>query len=160
MTKKLIVLCVILAGASSLVGQTAPPKVLSIRDQVNKALGGKVIRVEANAAYPESSPTQRLTLIVDKNGVRSRAYMDYMFEGELKIVHRRLYGANNAVLWSLSTETMVEADSPYDRTTCVKECYVSCSGTGNRDKRRRCLAVCIGSCDLIFRYPTPTDQIK
>jgi hypothetical protein len=159
MTKKLIVLCVILAGASSLVGQTAPPKALTIRDQVNKALGGRVIRVEPNPAYPESSPTQRVTLIVEKNGIQSRAYMDYTFEGELKIVHRRLYGSNNAVLWSLNTESF-EAEPVPDRTTCVKQCLRSCSGLGSREKRRKCLAVCIGSCDLIFTYPFPTEQIK
>jgi hypothetical protein len=156
-----LALGVSLAGVFPAAGQTAPPKALSVRDQVNKALGGKVIRVAYNPAYPASSPTQRLTLTVDRNGIQSSAYMDYTVEGDLKVIHRRLYGTNQAVLWSLATPT-VEAEPTigYDKRQCVLECQLDCRTLPDPKAKRGCLVVCLGSCDLIFDYPRSSGPIK
>jgi hypothetical protein len=156
-----ILLGMTLAWTSFLSGQTAPPKALSVRDQVNKALGGKVIRVAYNPAYPASSPTQRLTLTVDRNGAQSTAYIDYTVEGDLKVVHRRLYGGNNAVLWSLASPA-VEAEPTvgYDKRQCYIDCQLDCRTLPDPKMKRGCLVVCLGSCDLIFDYPRSSGPIK
>jgi hypothetical protein len=148
MTKKLIVLCVILAGASSLVGQTAPPKALTIRDQVYKALGGKVIRAEISPAFPENSLVQRIDLTVDRNGVTSRAYIEYFIDEKLNILQRKLYGSDNRVLWSATAPTMTEQERIEGWGKCIDECRRVYNRQTRRSRAR--YALCALACDQIF----------
>lgn len=164
MTNKPVLVCLVLVLALMLalpiLAQAPVKKPLSIRDQVNQALGGKVVRVEENAAYPEDSLVQRITLIVEKNGTQTRASMDYRFDKTSKIVERRLYGPDNRVLWSLNTVaqmTTAERDEGYNR--CIDECERSCGGR-RRNKRLKCLAVCGGSCELLYYYDAYGNPLK
>jgi hypothetical protein len=153
MLKKAMVLISVLWSAQ-LFGQLPIKTASSIRDQVNQALGGRVIGVEANYSYSEKSPTQRVGLVVDKNGVRSKTYMDYTFDENLKILHRRLYGSNNAVIWSLAAPSMLTDPSPKDPyVRCLMECAARCARLP-QEQRYRCQVLCVGVCDLTNPVPT------
>jgi hypothetical protein len=163
MTKKPVLVCLVLVLALTLVlsvmAQAPTKKPSSIRDRVNQALGGKVIRVEENKAYPEESLVQRVTLIVEKSGAQTRAYMDYRFDKTGKIVERRLYGSDNRVLWSLdvvASMTQEERDEGYRK--CIDGCERSC--IGRRRPRLRCLGICSGSCELLYYYDAYGNPLK
>jgi hypothetical protein len=164
MTKKPVLVCLVLVLALTLVLPVTPQapvkKPLSIRDKVNQALGGKVVRVDENTTYPEDSLVQRVTLIVEKNGTQTRASMDYRFDKTGKIVERRLYGSDNRVLWSMDAVAMLTAEERADGyNKCLEGCERSCGG-GRRAKRLRCLAVCGGSCELLYYYDAYGNPLK
>jgi hypothetical protein len=161
MTKKSIVLCLLIASVFLFVSQTLPKKALSIKVQVNQALGGKVIRVEPNNSLPEDSLVQRVTLVVDKNGVQSRAYMEYTIDENLNILQRRLFGSNNSVLWSAAAVAM----SPEERANRWGDCIEECKRDARRLPRRnraRIYAMCASACDLFYdpAYGPPLEAIK
>jgi len=163
MTNKPVLVCLVLVLALMLVlpvtAQAPAKKPLSIRDRVNQALGGKVVRVDENTTYPEDSLVQRVTLIFEKSGAQTRAYMDYRFDKTGKIAGRRLYGADNRVLWSLdavASMTQEERDEGYNK--CLDSCERTC--TGRRRPRLRCLAVCGGSCELLYYYDAYGNPLK
>lgn len=164
MTKRSVLLCLVLGLVSTLVlsvlAQDPVKKPLSVRDRVNQALGGKVVRVDENTTYPEDSLVQRVTLIVEKNGTQTRAYMDYRFDTAGKIAERRLLGADNRVLWStdpVASMTAAERADGYNK--CLDGCERSCAGR-RRARRLRCLAVCGGSCELLYYYDAYGNPLK
>jgi hypothetical protein len=154
MLKRTAVVCLVFMATLLLAGQTAPKKRLSVRDQVNQALGGKVIRVEPNNTFPDDSLVQRITLVVDRKGVQSRATMEYFIDENLNILKRRLYGANNAVLWSLETPTMSEEERIAGWNNCIEECKRAYP-RGRSGRRHRGYILCAGSCDLIYMPDSP-----
>ena len=157
MLKRTAVVFLVFMATLLLAGQTTPKKRLSVRDQVNQALGGKVIRVEPNNTFPDDSLVQRITLVVDRKGVQSRATMEYFIDEDLNILKRLLYGANNTVLWSLVTLAMSEEERLAGWSNCIEECKRAYPK--RRGRRNHGYILCAGSCDLIY-MPDPDSPQK
>jgi len=156
MKTKSIVVCLFLASVFLSASQFAQKRLLSPMEQMHQILGGKGVRVEQNFTYPEDSLVQRVTFIVNQKGAQVRFFMDYLFneEGD-KILGRRLYGADNRVLWSASSlpaaAVMTERERNDAYLKCVDDCWTSTRRMPKR-QRSRAFAFCAGACDLIY-YP-------
>jgi hypothetical protein len=153
MTKKSIVVCLLFASVFLSASQVARKRLLSPMEQMHQILGGKGVRVEQNFTYPEDSLVQRVTFIVNQKGAQVRFFMDYLFneEGD-KILERRLYGADNRVLWSATAAVMTREEREAAYLKCVDDCWRS-TRRGRKRNRSRDFAFCSGACDLIY-YPT------
>jgi hypothetical protein len=152
MKTKSIVVCLFLASVFLSASQFAQKRLLSPMEQMHQILGGKGVRVEQNFTYPEDSLVQRVTFIVNQKGAQVRFFMDYLFneEGD-KILERRLYGADNRVLWSASAAVMTQRERMDAWLKCVDDCWEA-TRRNPRRQRKRAFVACIGSCDLIY-YP-------
>ena len=101
---------------------------------------------------------QRMTLIVDQKGVRARFYMGYLFDENDTIVLRRLFGADNRVLWSATSQALEPERDIYDAwIDCVLDCYEMYKRKPRRE-RKRLVVFCMGACDLM--YPIPDESVS
>ena len=152
MKTKSIVVCLFLASVFLSASQFAQKRLLSPMEQMHQILGGKGVRVEQNFTYPEDSLVQRVTFIVNQKGAQVRFFMDYLFneEGD-KILERRLYGADNRVLWSATVEEMTREERIDAFVKCMDECWRA-TRRGLKRNRSRDFRFCVGACDL-FYYP-------
>lgn len=153
MTKKSIVVCLFLASVFLPASEVARKRHLSPMEQMHQILGGKGVRVEQNFTYPEDSLVQRVTFIVDQKGAQVRFFMDYRFneEGD-KILERRLYGADNRVLWSATVEEMTREERIDAFVKCMDECWRA-TRRGPKRNRSNNFRFCVGACDL-FYFPS------